>query len=71
MAETGITPAEAIDLVVNNILSDPITLVLVLTGALLVGGSSLLLGYLTLGAVVEQLGELAPGGEPPQREQQS
>jgi hypothetical protein len=65
MAETGITPAEAIDLVVNNVLSDPITLVLVLLGALFVGGSSAMLGYLSLGAVVEQLGQLVPGSRSP------
>ena len=52
MAETGITPAEAIDLVVTNVLSDPITLVLVLLGALLVGGASAALGYLSLGAEI-------------------
>lgn len=69
MAETGITPAEAIDLVVTNVLSDPITLVLVLFGALFVGGASAALGYLSLGAVVEQLGELAPGGQPPRPEE--
>ncbi|PSP98142.1 hypothetical protein BRC89_09310 [Halobacteriales archaeon QS_4_70_19] len=65
MAETGITPAEAIDLVVTNVLSDPITLVLVLLGALLVGGASAALGYLSLGATVEQLGSLLPSGRPP------
>ncbi|WP_276259417.1 hypothetical protein [Haloglomus litoreum] len=65
MAETGITPAEAIDLVVTNVLSDPITLVLVLLGALFVGGASAVLGLLSLGAVAEQLGQLAPGGRSP------
>jgi len=65
MAETGITPAEAIDLVVTNVLSDPITLVLVLLGALLVGGASAALGYLSLGAAIEQLGSLLPSGRPP------
>ena len=39
MVESGISPAEAIDLVVTNALSDPITLVLVLLGALFVGGA--------------------------------
>jgi hypothetical protein len=65
MAETGITPAEAIDLVVTNVLSDPITLVLVLLGGLFVGGASAALGLLSLGAVAEQLGELLPGGRSP------
>lgn len=65
MAETGITPAEAIDLVVTNVLTDPITLVLILFGAVFVGGASAALGYLSLGAVVEQLGALAPEGRSP------
>jgi hypothetical protein len=69
MAESGVTPAEAIDLVVNNVLSDPITLVAVLFGALFVGGASAALGYLSLGAVVEQLGNLVPSGRSPPGQQ--
>jgi hypothetical protein len=69
MVESGVTPAEAIDLVVNNVLSDPITLVLVLFGALFVGGASAALGYLSLGAVVEQLGNLVPSGRSPPGQQ--
>jgi len=65
MVESGISPAEAIDLVVTNVLSDPITLVLVLLGALFVGGASAVLGYLSLGAVVEQLGALVPRSRSP------
>lgn len=65
MAESGISPAEAIDLVVTNILSDPITVVLILFGALFVGGASAALGYLSIGAVFEQLGQLVPGGRSP------
>jgi hypothetical protein len=65
MAETGITPAEAIDLVVTNVLTDPITLVLILFGALFVGGASAALGYLSIGAVFEQLGNLLPEGRSP------
>lgn len=65
MAETGISPAEAIDLVVTHILTDPITLVLVLFGGLFVGGASAALGYLSLGAVAEQLGKLAPESRSP------
>jgi hypothetical protein len=65
MAETGITPAEAIDLVVTNVLSDPLTLALVLLGGVFVGGASAVLGYLSLGAVVEQLGALVPSGRSP------
>lgn len=69
MVESGVTPAEAIDLVVNNVLSDPITLVLVLFGALFVGGASAALGYLSLGAVAEQLGNLVPSGRSPPGQQ--
>lgn len=69
MAATDITPAEAIDLVVTHILSDPITLTLVALGALLVLGSSAVLGYLSLGAVGELLGSLAPSGQPPRPEE--
>jgi hypothetical protein len=65
MAETGITPAEAIDLVVTNVLTDPITLVLILFGAVFVGGASAALGYLSIGAVFEQLGNLLPEGRSP------
>lgn len=65
MAATDITPAEAIDLVVTNVLTDPITLTLVLLGALFVVGSSAVLGYLSLGAAFEQLGSLLPSGRPP------
>ena len=65
MVESGISLAEAIDLVVTNVLSDPVTLVLVLFGALFVGGASAVLGYLSLGAAVEQVGALVPRSRSP------
>lgn len=60
MVESGISPAEALDLVVTNVLSDPVTLVLVLFGGAFVGGASAVLGYLSLGAAVEQVAALVP-----------
>jgi hypothetical protein len=71
MAEAGgLSPAEVVDIVVQNILSDPFNVVLIAMGALLVGGSSLVLGYLSLGAVLSALGDLVPGGRSPPGQQE-
>ncbi|MEF8868242.1 MAG: hypothetical protein V5A85_06980 [Haloarculaceae archaeon] len=52
---------------------DPLTTVLLLLGGLLTGASVLFFTYLTVGAVLDSLGDLipspsGPGGRPPERE---
>jgi hypothetical protein len=49
-----------------NILGDPLSIVLVLMGAVLVGVSVLVFGYLTLGAVVDVVTPDLSGEQPPQ-----
>lgn len=66
MVETGaLSPAEVVDLITQNVLADPLNAVLIAMGIILVGGSSLVLGYLSLGGILSALGDLLPGGRSP------
>jgi hypothetical protein len=60
-----ITPLQSVGDLVTNVVSDPLSIVLALLGALLIGFSMAVLGYLTLGAVLDAvLPDVSPGQPP-------
>lgn len=64
LAQEGGGPG--LEALAGNLLSNPLSIVLLLIGALLVGVSVMALGYLTLGAVAEFVLPDFSQGQPPQ-----
>jgi MFS superfamily sulfate permease-like transporter len=64
LAQEGGGPG--LEALAGNLLSNPLSIVLLLIGALLIGVSVLVLGYLTLGAVIEFVVPDVSQGPPPQ-----